>query len=75
MIVKISFSVILAILAIQNVWATDDVSIQIISKRFNNHISDEFISFSIDPKDLLKTLNGSATYVLFVVNYTITSSE
>lgn len=64
MLLKFSFSVILAAFIVQNVIATDDVSIQIISKRFLNQISDKYISFTIDPKQLLKALNSSSTYVL-----------
>lgn len=53
-------SAILVCFIVQNATATEDVVIQILSKRFVNKLSDKYISFSIDAKDLQKGLNGSA---------------
>lgn len=58
---KIGFTAlsVLTAFAIQQVSSTEDIVIQIFSRRFINIVSDKYVSVSIDPKDMIKIVNGS----------------
>lgn len=55
---------IVLVFASQSVVGFEDVVIQIFSKKLINVVSDKFISFSIDPKELLEICDGSR-FVIF----------
>lgn len=54
----VALSVLMAF-AIQQVNSTEDIVIQILSRRFINIVSDKYVSVSIDPRDMIKIVNGS----------------
>lgn len=48
--------------------STEDILIQILSRKFINTISDKYVSASIDPKDMIKIVNGSRLVNLQIVD-------